>query len=53
MESKSDTEELIYKTEINSQISKPMLWLSQVRTLGDGRIGGWEKQIHLLRKIDG
>ena len=24
---KNDTEELIYKTEINSQISKPILWL--------------------------
>ena len=50
---KNDTKELIYKTEINSQISKSILWLPQVKPLWGGK--NWEggNSIYiLLYKID-
>ena len=36
---KNDTEELVYKTETGSQISKPNLMVIEKETLGDG---GWD-----------
>ena len=37
---KNDTKLLIYKTETNSQVSKPILWLPQGKLSGGGRF--WE-----------
>ena len=39
---KNVTKELIYKTGTNSQISKPILWLPQVKPLRGGELGRWE-----------
>ena len=51
---KNDTKELIYKTETNSQISKPILWLVTISetTAGREELGGWEYVYTLLHKID-
>ena len=35
----NDTDEFIYKIETNLQISKPILWLPQVKPWGEGKIG--------------
>ena len=48
-----DMKELNGKTETNSQVSKPILWLSQVKPLGGGK--NWEGGNNidtLLYKID-
>ena len=41
---KNDTKELFYKTETNSQVSKPILWLPTTSETVEGRKewGGWE-----------
>ena len=39
---KHGTNELIYKTEINSQILKPNLWLSKGKCgVGSDKLGNW------------
>ena len=38
--SKNDAKEFSYKTETNSQISKPILWLPQVKLFRRGK--NWE-----------
>ena len=48
---KNDTKELIYKTETNPQISKPILQLPQVKPLWGGKNGEGGNDI-LLYKID-
>ena len=50
---KNDTKELTYKTETNSQISKPVLWLPKVKLLRGGKKWEGENNIYtLLYKID-
>ena len=40
---KNDTKELLRKTETNSQISEPILWLPEGKPCGSGEeLGGWE-----------
>lgn len=49
---KNDTKELTYKTETNSQISKPVLWLPKVKLLREVEMGGENNIYTLLYKID-
>ena len=49
---KNDTKELIYKTETNSQISKPILWLPQGKPWGEGGIRRMGITHTLMYKID-
>lgn len=50
---KKDTKELICKTEANSQISQPILWLPWVNTLWGGKNWEGENDINIpLYKID-
>ena len=46
---KNDRKELIYKTETNSQISKPSLWLPQMKSLGGGR--NWEGRNNIYTRL--
>ena len=46
---KHGTNELIYKTETNSQILKPNLWLSKGKCgVGSDKLGNWYWHTHLL-----
>ena len=46
---KNATNELIYNTEINSQILKPNLWLSKGKCgMGNDKLGNWYSHTHLL-----
>ena len=48
---KSDTNELIYKTESDSQTQRTNLWLPQRRVGGRDRLGFWIDMYTLLFKI--
>ena len=39
---KQDTDELIYKTETDSQTQKANLWLSKGKGDGEDKLGIWE-----------
>ena len=50
---KNDTKELIHKTEIDSKISKPNLWLPKGNSEGRDILGGWEWHIYTtIYKVD-
>ena len=42
---KNDAKELMYKTEIDSKMSKPNLWLQKGNTKGRDIFGGWDSHI--------
>ena len=39
---KNDTNELIYKTEIDSQTQEKCLWLPKEKRLGRDKLGAWD-----------
>ena len=43
---KTDTNELIYKTEVYSQILKRKLWLSKGKGWSRDKLGNWDWQIY-------
>ena len=50
---KNDTKELIHKTETDSKILKPNLWLTKGNTGRRDKLGGWDWHIHkIIYKID-
>ena len=50
---KYDTNELIYKTETDSQIQKTNLWLPKGEGEGRDKLGVWDQQIQTtIYKID-
>ena len=46
---KYDTKELIYKTETNSEISKPILWLPQRKPLREG--SSWDGRNNIYTRL--
>ena len=50
---KNDTDELIYKTERDSQTQKTNLWLPKGKGKGRDKLGVWDQQIQAtIYKID-
>ena len=45
---KNDTDELIYKTETDSQTSKTNLWLKKGKVKGRDRLGAWNRHKHTI-----
>ena len=53
LKKKNDTDELIYKTEIDPQTQKTNLWLPKGKGEGRDKLGVWDEQIHTtLYKTD-